>query len=176
MPKVQLTSIFHANLISAGVDQVEIKKINVERKRNWPNWEDLDYYFGKDGFYFDPSGSGNTSVRHVHMPPEDPNDWPLTRPPLSQEKFSKIEKELRDWNRQWAFTEKAVDMGVKPKSARYRVSSRVLVYVDGGRHGFLLLHLGFEPDGHDEATANRRLMKYWDTVAKAFIHDGTKII
>ena len=46
----------------------------------------------------------------------------------------------------------------------------MLVYVDGGRHGFLLIHLAREPDGHDEVTASMRLMEMWADVAEAFIH------
>lgn len=52
----------------------------------------------------------------------------------------------------------------------------MLVYVDGGRHGYLLLHLAREPDGHDEVTANRQVMEMWADVAETFMHDGTVLV
>ena len=119
---------------------------------------------------------------HVHMAPDDPADWPADRPPLSLEQYKKIEKELTAWNKLWSITEQNERRGKKigipwnPTSARYRTSSRVLVYVDGKRHGYLLLHLGFEPEGHDEATADIKLLRHWEEVAKAFIHDGSIIV
>lgn len=180
-PEVKLTSVFHAALTAAGINQTDLKDAFAAWKTDWPEWEHLDYYFGKDGFYVDQVRGNLTSVRHVHMPPEDPINWPATAPALSPEKFIKIEKELLAWNRQWDLLEKSERRGIQlgkpwqPPSARYRVSSRVLVYVDGGRYGFLLLHLGIEPDGHDEATANKKLLKHWDDVAKAFIYNGTVI-
>lgn len=104
------------------------------------------------------------------MPPENPLDWPETAPPLTHAQRARIESELKAWDKQWALTEK------KQSAARFRVSSRVLVYVDGGRHGYLLLHLAREPDGHDRATSNRRVMALWADIAEAFIHDGTILV
>lgn len=102
-------------------------------------------------------------VHHVHMPPESPDTWPAQTPALPPEKQAKIRAEIQQWDRMWSLK----------RAARFRTSSRVLVYVDGDRHGYLLLHLAREPDGHDETTANKRLMNEMADVAETFIHNGS---
>ncbi|QHI98237.1 hypothetical protein GT347_09670 [Xylophilus rhododendri] len=173
VPAVQLTKLFRAALIADGANPQVMLAAFADWKTDWPAWEDLDYYFGKDAFYTVPKRSNRSVVRQVHMPPEDPANWPASTSPLSSASRKKIEAELREWNRLWTISERQPG---KPTSARYRVSSRVLVYVDGGRHGYLLLHLGREPEGHDETTADICTMEMWADVAEAFIHDGTILI
>ncbi len=48
--------------------------------------------------------------------------------------------------------------------------------IHGARYGYLLIHLAREPDGHDDITANARLMEMWADIAEAFIHDGTILL
>lgn len=163
IPKVQLTQAFRETLEAEGANPDDLADEFAAWKQDWPYWEDRDYYFGKDGDYHTPKRGNRSVLRHVHMPPEDPTAWPDDAPPLSAEKHAKILKERSDWAKNWAWK----------RAARYRTSSRVLVYVDGGRHGYLLIHLAREPDGHDEVTASKRLMEMWADVADAFIHDGT---
>lgn len=166
LPKVQLTKVFCAALEADGADPDILAEGFAEWKQGWPKFEDSDYYFGKDGDYHTPVRNGKRVLRHVHMPPEDPNTWPADAPPLSHEKRAKILAEIRNWDKMWSLR----------RAGRFRTSSRVLVYVDGGRHGYLLLHLAREPDGHDATTANTHLMKDMADVAEAFIHDGTILI
>lgn len=166
LPKVQLTKVFRAALEADAADPDTLAEGFAEWKQGWPRFEDSDYYFGKDGDYRALTRNGKRVLRHVHMPPEDPNNWPANEPPLSDVKKAKIQAEIQKWDRMW-------NLG---RAARYRTSSRVLVYVDGGRHGYLLLHLAIEPDGHDETTANKKLMKDMADVAEAFIHDGTILL
>lgn len=162
-PKVQLTRAFREALEADGADPADLLESFADWKEDWPHWEDADYYFGKDGDYRTPTRGNKAVLRHVHMPPEDPADWPADAPPLSEEKLTKIQWERTNWDKMWGWE----------RAARWRTSSRVLVYVDGGRYGYLLIHLAREPDGHDEVTANMRLMEQWADVADAFIHDGT---
>jgi mRNA interferase YafO len=57
-----------------------------------------------------------------------------------------------------------------------RTSDTILIYADGGRHGYLLLHIVKEPDGHDFAemrtSQDRSMMKQFADAADAFIHNG----
>jgi hypothetical protein len=162
-PKVQLTKEFREALEADGADPDVLRESFAAWKQDWPYWEDRDYYFGKDGDYHTPKRGNRAVLRHVHMPPEDPQAWPASSPPLSPEHVDKVASELASWDKAW-------NLG---RAARYRTSSRVLVYVDGGRHGYLLLHLAREPEGHDEVTANARVMERWADIADAFIHFGT---
>lgn len=166
LPKVQLTALFRAQLEADGTDPDDLAAYFSGWKQNWPKLEDLDYYFGKDGDYHTPKRNNKSVLRHVHMPPEDPKHWPAWAPPLSPEEVAKVKGELDEWDKRWE----------QRRAARFRTSSRVLVYVDGDRHGYLLLHLAKEPDGHDEATANRHVMEMWADVADAFIHDGAVLV
>lgn len=165
-PKVQLTQAFRSALEADGANSADLADAFAAWKQDWPYWEDRDYYFGKDGDYHTPKRGNRPVLRHVHMPPEDPHDWPADAPPLSEEHLKKIQEERSKWDRLWGWE----------RAARYRTSSRVLVYVDGGRHGFLLIHLAREPDGHDEVTASMRLMEMWADVAEAFIHNGSVVM
>ena len=161
-PHVQLTKELREALEADGADPEVLLEAFAAWKKDWPRWEDRDYYFGKDGNYHTPKRNNRAVLRHVHMPPEDPKAWPESSPPLSPEQRDKIATELDNWDKLWD----------RRRGARYRTSSRVLVYVDGGRHGFLLIHLAREPEGHDEVTANARALERWADVADAFIHFG----
>lgn len=166
LPQVQLTQEFREELEAEGADPEVLIEAFAEWKEDWPRFEDGDYFFGKDGQYSSPTRVGKRVLTHVHMPPEDPENWPADAPPLTPAQKAKIEGEVRNWDRMWNLR----------RAARYRTSSRVLVYVDGGRHGYLLLRLAREPDGHDATTADRQLMNHLADVAEAFIHDGSIII
>lgn len=162
-PKVQLTQAFRDALEADGADPDVLLEAFAAWRKDWPYWEDADYEFGKDGDYHTPKRGNKAVLRHVHMPPEDPAVWPEDAPPLSEAQVQKIRRERSNWDKAWD----------QERAARWRTSSRVLVYVDGGRHGYLLIHLAREPEGHDEVTANKRTMEMWADVAEAFIHDGT---
>ncbi len=166
LPKVQLTQEFREELEAVGANPDTLAEAFAEWKQGWPKFEDLDYYFGKDGEYHTPTRAGKRVLTHVHMPPEDPDNWPADALPLTPDERTKIEKEIQDWERMWHLR----------RSARNRTSSRVLVYANGGRHGYLLLRLAREPHGHDETTADKQLMNDLADVAEAFIHDGTILI
>ena len=166
LPKVQLTEVFFAALKADGADPDSLAEAFAEWRQGWPKFENSDYYFGKDGYYRTPVRNRKMVVHHVHMPPENPDAWPAEAPALSAEKRAKIRAEIQQWDKMWDLK----------RAGRFRTSSRVLVYVDGGRHGYLLLHLAREPDGHDETTDNKRLMNVMADVADAFIHDGTILI
>lgn len=141
LPSVHTTAVFNKALVKADLNPERFAQAFAAWKEDWPDWEDLDYYFVKDGLYFDRGKDVLTSVRHVHMPPEDPNNWPTGAPPLSVEQRKKVGQELKKWNALWTLTEEAEERGKrlsrpwKPTSARNRTSSRVLVYVDGNKHG-----------------------------------------
>ena len=100
------------------------------------------------------------------MLPEDPDAWPAAAEPLAPEMACKIRQERSRWERLWKLQ----------RSAHSRTSSRVLVYAAGDRHGYLLLHLGREPDGHDQIQANRKLLLDLATVAEQFCYNGTILI
>jgi hypothetical protein len=165
-PTVQLTKAFRDALEADGANPDGLADDFAAWRQDWPYWEDRDYYFGKDGDYHTPTRGTKAVLRHVHLPPEDPADWPADAPQLSDQQVQKIVEERRNWKKMWDWK----------RSARNRTSSRVLVYVDGRRHGYLLIHLAREPDGHDEVTANMQLMEMWADVADAFIHDGTVLM
>lgn len=166
LPKVQLTRVFRDVLLAAGANPDDLAQGFAEWKEAWPKWEDRDFYFGKDGDYHTPRRNGEFVLRHVHMPPEDPCNWPDDSPPLAPDQKARIEMEVQEWNKAWK----------KGRAGRYRVSSRVLVYVDGGRHGYLLLDLAREPDGHDSIPANKAQMERWADIAERFRLDGTVLI
>lgn len=166
LPKVQLTAVFRQELVADGADPKSLIDGFAEWKDRWPLFEHAEYYFGKDGEYHSPTRTGKRVLSHVHMTPEDPDNWPANQPPLSKEERVKVLKELEKWDKRWRLKQ----------SARNRTSSRVLVYVDGGRHGYLLLHLAKEPNGHDETTANLQLLHDLADVAEAFIYNGTILI
>lgn len=162
LPKVQLTKVFRAALEAEDSDPDILAEAFSKWKQDWPKFRDAEYYFGKDGYYRTPMRNGKPVVMHVHMPPETPD--PRLVPSLAKQ--AKILAEIQKWDEKCE----------QRRHAHYRTSSRVLVYVDGGRHGYLLLHLAREPDGHDETTANKRLMNEMADVAEAFIHNGTILI
>jgi hypothetical protein len=159
---VLLAPTFREALLEVGADPEVLIEAFSEWKRDWPTWEDRDYYFGKDGEYHSPRRSNRAVLRHVHMPPEDPAAWPDEGAVLSEEGRAKVAAERVRWDLAWN----------RRRAARYRTSSRVLVYVDGGPNGYLLLHLAREPDGHDEVVANRRVLERWADIADDFIHFG----
>lgn len=110
--------------------------------------EDDHYYFGKDGAYDKPrTSTGGYALQHVHI-------VPLSDP-----------AGLADWNRKWA------------KSHGRRSSDTALVYVDGGRHGYLLLTILWHPDAHAIAEMrtpeDKEMMEGLAAVAEQFIHDGS---
>jgi len=165
-PKVQLTKVFADELVALGVSPADFAKSFADWKDAWPKWEDNDYYFGKDGDYYDPKRGDKFVLRHVHMEPEDPAYWPEDAKPLEPDERAKIIAERAAWLKRWN----------ERSAARYRTSCRVLVYVDGGRHGYLLIHLAVEPDGHDRVTANKALMEQWADVAERFRFNGEVLI
>lgn len=76
LPKVQLTALFRAQLEADGTDPDDLAAYFAGWKQDWPKLEDRDYYFGKDGDYHTPKRNNKAVLRHVHMPPEDPKNWP----------------------------------------------------------------------------------------------------
>jgi hypothetical protein len=74
---------------------------------------------------------------------------------------------LAEWNRDW-------------DKYRRRTSDTALVYADGGRHGFLLIAILWEPDAHRIATmsdqVSRDTMNGFANVADYFIFDGSVVI
>jgi len=165
--KVQLTRVFREALLAIGEDPEFFAGTFADWRRNWPRWEDKDWSFGKDNAYRALQPGKNNVLRHVHMPPNDPATWPQPSG-YTPEEETKIKAEFANWEKHWDLEDKSC--------AQNRVSSRVLVYVDGGRHGFLLMHLGFEPDGHDDITNDKATMKSWAEVAERFQYNGDIII
>lgn len=110
--------------------------------------ENDHYYFGKDVPYDRPRGSlGEYVLQHVHL-------VPLTNPEC-----------LQDWDRKWKL------------EAGRRTSDSALVYVDGGRHGYLLLTILWEPEAHTviemRTPETRQMMQGLAAIAEIFIHQGT---
>lgn len=106
------------------------------------------YYFGKDVPYERPLGPlGEYVLQHVHL-------VPLTNP-----------ARLESWNLKWRL------------NAGRRTSDSALVYVDGGRYGYLLLTILWEPEAHTiiemKTPATRQMMEGLASVAQTFIHQGT---
>lgn len=74
---------------------------------------------------------------------------------------------LAEWERDW-------------KKYRRRKSDTALVYADGGRHGFLMIAILWEPDAHRVAAMadqdSRDTMNGFANVADYFIFDGSVVI
>lgn len=72
-----------------------------------------------------------------------------------------------EWNRDW-------------RKYRRRKSDTALVYADGGRHGFLLIAILWEPGAHEVAEMKTQesadAMNGFANVADQFIFDGTILI
>lgn len=109
--------------------------------------EDDHFWFGKDGAYDQPRGSLNERV--------------LRHVHLTPEEGS---PESEKWDRAWE------------RHSR-RTSDTVLVYADGGRHGFLLIAINWAPEGHSIAEMKtmetRHLMEGFAAIAERFIFSGT---
>lgn len=119
-------------------------------KNRGPSGADDHYYFGKDAFYEKPRGeSGQHVLRHVHL-------VPLSNP-----------EDVSAWNRNW-----------ERQSGR-RTSDTALVYADGGRFGYLLIAILWEPDAHSVSQMKTKeaseLMHTFARIAERFIFDGSVI-
>ena len=75
---------------------------------------------------------------------------------------------------------KAATWDWQAKKGLLKASNTALVYAQDPHHGFLLIYIAREPDGHalsDMLTdATRKLMNDFCDVAEAFIHDGSILI
>lgn len=148
LQKVQFTELLRQNLIDDGLDPDDFAQYFAEWKAEGEAGENLDYYFGKDGFYSVPKRAGRMVLRHVHMLPDD-------------------EKELAKWDRAW-------------QRRSRKTSDTALIYAYDPAHGFLLMHLAREPQGHTlakmETPESKKFMNQLADVAEAFIFNGDVLI
>jgi hypothetical protein len=142
-----MTEFLRRELLEIGADPEKFIEEFIDWKSRGPQGEDDHRYFGKDGEYTQPAVNGKRVLRHVHLEPADDSPY------------------FAAWDRAW-----------KPESGR-RTSDTALVYANGGRHGYLLLTILWEPTAHSVASmANietRELMHDLAHVAEQFIFNGT---
>lgn len=145
--KVGITEFFRQELLEIGDDPEHLIKEFVDWKARGPAGEDNHYYFGKDAEYREPVVNGKRVLRHVHLVP------------LTGSRYSSA------WDRAWH------------RGRGKRVSDTALVYADGGRHGYLLLTILWEPTAHSIAEMSspedRNLMLNLAEIAEQFIFNGT---
>lgn len=118
--------------------------------REWKQSGEFNSYsFGKDSAYFKPCVDGKQYVLR-HV-----HLVPV---------FDKTQ--LSKWNKGWQFKSR-------------KTSNRVLIYVDDGKGGFLLIYILSEPDAHEVALMrtqkHKELMEGFAKVAEAFVFDGSII-
>lgn len=116
-------------------------------KDGWPQFQDMFYYFGKDGGYTFPQLTAPHQIQHVHL-------WP-----------SSVSPESTDWEAGWTRTENT-------KKPTRKTSNRVLVYAKDG-HQYLLIYILPEPYAHDIAKSltneTAALMNLFKRITEAFI-------
>lgn len=149
LPKVQLTNLLRQALLDDDLDPDDFVQYFAEWKKNWPKYEFMDFYFGKDGDYKKPLRHGKRVLKHVHLAPADNSPGYLAWCRLAQ------------------------------RCSR-KTSDEILVYAEDATHGFLLLYIAREPNGHELGEMKTpdaiRLMNDLADVAERFIHDGSIII
>jgi hypothetical protein len=155
LPQVQLTTLLRQALIDEGFDPDEFAQYFAEWKVLGPAGEYTDYYFGKDGFYERPKRCGRRVLRHVHLPPDPPVDGQRPSPAFA------------DWE-------------LDSQRCRRKTSDTSLIYAEDPGHGFLLIYLAREPQGHKLARMDtpeaQQLMNQLADVAEQFIFSGTIIL
>lgn len=153
--KVQITELLRNALIADGFNPDDFGQYFAEWKSDFPESENLDYYFGKDGFYDLPKRGGRRVLRHVHLPPNEPG--PGERP---SEAYQKWMKKLRHGSR--------------------KTSDTSLIYAHDPGHGFLLIFIAREPNGHlmtrMDTPDSRKFMEALADVAERFIFNGEIMI
>jgi hypothetical protein len=142
-----MTEFLRHELLESGIDPEKFIEEFIDWKSRGPEGEDDHRYFGKDGEYGQPTVNRKRVLRHVHLEPEYESP------------------DFAAWDRAW-----------KRESGR-RTSDTALVYANGGRHGYLLLTILWEPTAHSVASMatieTRELMNNLAHVADQFIFDGT---
>lgn len=153
LPKVQLTALLRRSLLDEGLDPDDFATYFAQWKALGADGEYLDYYFGKDGYYDQPKRTGRRVFRHVHMPP---NDTVASDAEGLPEALAKWE---RNWNRR-----------------QRKTSDTSLIYAEDPGHGYLLIYIAREPQGHELAQmatpATKTFMNQLADVAEKFIHQG----
>ena len=143
-PHVQLSDLLYDTFEEEGLDPDVFADEFQAWKALGPAGEYSNFYFGKDGFYFEPKRHHQMVLRHVHLPPSSP-------------------QELAEWSR-------------AHRRRRRRTSNTCLIYAYDKAHGYLLLFIAREPNGHVisdlRISASVRLLNQLADAAEAFIHDG----
>ena len=159
--QVRLSNYLHSMLEEASADPSEygletahlgnqeffLPGIFSERFLQWKRSGTEDYYFGKDAPYDRPRGDARQYIlHHVHLAP-------LTSP-----------EELGKWDKSWG------------RASGRRTSDTALMYVDGGRYGYLLLTILSDPEAHDvvrmKTARDIRFMSEMAIHAKKFMETG----
>ncbi len=152
LPQVQLTALLRQALVDEGFEPDEFAQYFAEWKALGPDGEYGDYYFGKDGFYERPKRCGRRVLRHVHLPPDPPEQGQQPSPAF-------VEWEV-NWQRR-----------------SRKTSDTSLIYAEDPGYGFLLIYLAREPQGHKLARMDtpeaELFMNQLADVAEQFIFSGT---
>jgi len=149
MPKVQLTAILRAALISEQVDPDAYARRFGEWKDEFPEGEFEDYEFGKDGAYARPLRGNQHVLWHVHLPPESDS------------------AAIADWTVRWQRRSRRTS----DSSLIYtqdRVRGYLLLYIAREPTGHLIADMGNE--------ASARLMNQLADAAESFIHTGRIVL
>lgn len=147
LPRVQLTALLRGSLLGVTLDPDGFATYFGEWKALGTSGEYLDYYFGKDGYYYQPKRMGRFVLKHVHLPPDG----------------TVAPKALASWERNW-------------NRSRKKTSDTSLIYAEDSIHGYLLIYIAREPQGHELAQmatlATKTFMNQLADVAEEFIHQG----
>lgn len=121
-----------------------------EWKAAFPHSEFTDPYFGKDSYYKRPTRLNGEFVL-----------WHVHLEP------NILQSEIDEWNKQLKF------------KAR-KTSNTALVYAKHATHGFLLIDIFWEPDGHDLSEMKTQksidMMEEYADVAEHFLLHGKSLI
>lgn len=155
LEKVQVTQLFRDTLNDGEFTADELAQYFSEWKAMGEFGVHRDYYFGKDGFYDKPRSGGRRVLRHVHFAPgaPAPNEHP-------SEAYLK-------WELQW-------------KHGGRKTSDTSLIYAHDPGHGYLLIYMAREPEGHQiarmDTAETRDFMHNLVFAADRFIFNGEILI